>query len=117
MPRFYGNKMQRKMDVGAGCEDLRARCPYFYEVACKVHQATGSEQVAAFVNNTFRARYKVGLSFPRLLAGSCPCIKVRRADWLQTGSQISLHEPICSFHLRGSIRMNVGLPPDLGELP
>jgi GINS complex subunit 3 len=47
------------MDVGAGCEDLRARCPYFYEVACKVHEATGSEQVAAFVNNTFRARYKV----------------------------------------------------------
>ena len=59
MPRFYGNKMQRKMDVGAGCEDLRARCPYFYEVACKMHEATGSQQVASFVNNTFRARYKV----------------------------------------------------------
>jgi hypothetical protein len=54
--------MQRKMDVGAGCEDLRARCPYFYEVACKVHVATGSDQVADFVNNTFRARYKVGPS-------------------------------------------------------
>jgi len=67
LPRFYGNKMQRKMDVGAGCEDLRARCPYFYEVACKFHEATGSEQVAAFVNNTFRARYKV---IPSLFSSS-----------------------------------------------
>lgn len=51
--------MQRKMEVGASCEDLRARCPQFYGVACKLHDATGDEAMATFVNNAFRARYKV----------------------------------------------------------
>ena len=61
MPRFYSNKMQRKMEVGAGCEDLRARCPQFYEVAYKLYEATGDAGLGNFVNNTFRARYKVAL--------------------------------------------------------
>ena len=62
MPRYYSSKMQRKMEVGARCEDLRARCPQFYEVACKMHEVTGDDSMGNFVNSTFRARYKVSVS-------------------------------------------------------
>lgn len=36
---FYGNKMRRKMKAGAGCEDLRVRCPHYYTVATQLHAA------------------------------------------------------------------------------
>ena len=57
-PKFYGLKLQRKMIAGAQCEDLRARCAYFYDVACLLHDITRSDDLCTFVNNTFRARYK-----------------------------------------------------------
>ena len=52
------------MKAGAGCEDLRVRCPYWFSAALQLHaamQATGTEdeQFPAFVVNTFRSRYKV----------------------------------------------------------
>ena len=59
LPKFYGVKMQRKIDAGAGVEDLRARCPYFYDVAGKLHEISSSELLARFVNGCFRARYRV----------------------------------------------------------
>lgn len=39
LPVFYGNKMRRKMKAGAGCEDLRVRCPHYYGVATRLHAA------------------------------------------------------------------------------
>ena len=39
LPVFYGNKMRRKMKAGAGCEDLRVRCPHYYSVATRLHAA------------------------------------------------------------------------------
>lgn len=36
---FYGNKMRRKMKAGAGCEDLKVRCPHYYSVATELHAA------------------------------------------------------------------------------
>lgn len=39
LPVFYGNKMRRKMKAGAGCEDLRVRCPHYYTVATALHAA------------------------------------------------------------------------------
>jgi hypothetical protein len=64
MPIFYGNKMRRKMKAGAGCEDLKVRCPHYYSVATRLHAAqqaclTADEAFPAFVLNTFRSRYKV----------------------------------------------------------
>lgn len=63
LPVFYGNKMRRKMKAGAGCEDLRVRCPHYYAVATQLHAAmqasmTADEDFPAFVLNTFRKRYK-----------------------------------------------------------
>jgi hypothetical protein len=31
--------MRRKMKAGAGCEDLRVRCPHYYSVATRLHAA------------------------------------------------------------------------------
>lgn len=64
LPIFYGNKMRRKMKAGAGCEDLRVRCPHYYAVATALHSAmvatrTSDEDFPAFILNTFRNRYKV----------------------------------------------------------
>ena len=39
LPVFYGNKMRRKMKAGAGCEDLKVRCPHYYSVATRLHSA------------------------------------------------------------------------------
>ncbi|EFN54484.1 hypothetical protein CHLNCDRAFT_59701 [Chlorella variabilis] len=63
LPVFYGNKMRRKMKAGAGCEDLKVRCPHYYSVATRLHSAmqaclTADEDFPAFILNTFRSRYK-----------------------------------------------------------
>lgn len=64
LPVFYGSKIRRKMRAGAGCEDLRHRCPHYYQVAIQLHEAmrfsrTLDEQFPAFMLSTFRNRYKV----------------------------------------------------------
>ncbi|KAL6767410.1 DNA replication complex GINS protein PSF3 [Auxenochlorella protothecoides] len=63
LPVYYGNKMRRKMRAGAGCEDLRVRCPHYYTVAGGLHAAmlagrTADEGFPEFVMATFRTRYK-----------------------------------------------------------
>ncbi|PSC75387.1 putative DNA replication complex GINS PSF3 [Micractinium conductrix] len=63
LPIFYGNKMRRKMKAGAGCEDLRVRCPHYYSVATRLHAAmqaslTADEEFPTYILNTFRNRYK-----------------------------------------------------------
>ncbi len=68
LPVFYGNKMRRKMKAGAGCEDLKVRCPHYYTVAQQLHAAqqaclTADEEFPAFILNTFRSRYKVRVSY------------------------------------------------------
>lgn len=64
LPVYYGNKMRRKMRAGAGCEDLRVRCPHYYTVAGGLHAAmlaskTADEGLPDFIMATFRTRYKV----------------------------------------------------------
>lgn len=58
MPRWYGERMRRKIQAGAGVESLRLRCPYFYEVASRLHALDGGPPVEDFAAATFRARYK-----------------------------------------------------------
>ena len=69
------------MKAGAGCEDLRVRCPHYYSVATRLHAAmqaslTADEGFPAFILNTFRSRYKVGGRAGALqgrCCGSCAC--------------------------------------------
>ncbi|BDA42269.1 probable DNA replication complex GINS protein PSF3 [Coccomyxa sp. Obi] len=58
VPRWYGEKMRRKIQAGAGVENLRLRCPYFYNVALALHSIDGAPSVADLVISTFRSRYK-----------------------------------------------------------
>ncbi len=51
--------MRRKIQAGAGVENLRLRCPYFYNVALALHSIDGAPSVADLVISTFRSRYKV----------------------------------------------------------
>jgi len=59
--------MRRKIQAGAGVENLRLRCPYFYDVALALHATDGAPSVADLVISTFRSRYKV-----RLIASVSP---------------------------------------------
>eukprot|EP00891_Asterochloris_glomerata_P004344 jgi/Astpho2/4344/e_gw1.00065.44.1_t len=58
LPRWFGRKMQRKLEAGAGCEDLRTRCPYFYTVAEQLSALCTQDRLAPFVIKTFINRYK-----------------------------------------------------------
>lgn len=62
-PPFYGKKLRRKLKAGASCEDLRVRCPYFYDVGCTLHSlGAATPELANFLNETFADRYKVCLA-------------------------------------------------------
>lgn len=54
--------MRRKIQAGAGVENLRLRCPYFYDVALLLHSMERGPPLADFAMKTFQARYKVGHS-------------------------------------------------------
>ena len=59
-PAFYGKRLRRKLKAGAACEDLRVRCPYFYDVGCLLHASgAATPDLTAFLNETFADRYKV----------------------------------------------------------
>lgn len=51
--------MRRKIQAGAGVENLRLRCPYFYDVAVLLRGIDRAPAVDDLVNATFRLRYKV----------------------------------------------------------
>ena len=72
VPRWYGEKMRRKIQAGAGVENLRLRCPYFYDVALALHATDGAPSVADLVISTFRSRYKVSQRPCTSSAPSCP---------------------------------------------
>ena len=79
LPRWFGRKMQRKLEAGAGCEDLRTRCPYFYTVAQQLSALCTQDRLAPFVIKTFTNRYKVGraVKWPvgRKVTGKLRCSK------------------------------------------
>ncbi|KAK9843549.1 hypothetical protein WJX81_008330 [Elliptochloris bilobata] len=58
LPRWYNERMQRKMQAGAHVEDLRTRCPYFYEVALRMDALGHFEGLGKFVHSSFQKRYK-----------------------------------------------------------
>jgi len=51
--------LRRKIQAGAGVENLRLRCPYFYDVALLLHSMERGPPLAEFAMKTFQARYKV----------------------------------------------------------
>ena len=49
------------LQAGAHVEDLRTRCPYFYEVALRLAALGHFEGLGKFVHSCFQRRYKVRL--------------------------------------------------------
>lgn len=62
--------MRRKIQAGAGVENLRLRCPYFYDVALLLHSMERGLPLAEFAMQTFQARYK---------ASPCCCMHANTA--------------------------------------
>ncbi|GAB4822740.1 hypothetical protein N2152v2_009786 [Parachlorella kessleri] len=63
LPIYYRDKMRRKMKAGAGVEELKVRCPYYYTVGRELHSAmqatlTADETFPIFIMNSLRKRYK-----------------------------------------------------------
>ena len=74
LPAFYGQKFQRRVKAGAACEDLRVRCPHFYEVGCSLHDRLDSPELGAFLQSTFSERYRVlALLCALAMQGSSTC--------------------------------------------
>ena len=53
------------LQAGAGVEELKVRCPYYYTVGRELHSAmqatlTADETFPVFIMNSLRKRYKVG---------------------------------------------------------
>ncbi len=59
LPRFYGEKMRRKLQAGAHCEDLRSRCLHFYDVAEALTFIVRQPALGHLAMMAFRGRYKV----------------------------------------------------------
>ncbi|KAJ7564820.1 hypothetical protein O6H91_02G034800 [Diphasiastrum complanatum] len=58
LPTFYGQKLRKEIQADPGCVDLRSRCPYFYELGCKLSPITSDPTLGAFLLSTLRGRYK-----------------------------------------------------------
>lgn len=75
LPACFGPRLRRRLRAGAGCEDLRARCPSFYSAGLQVHSAglacgSADETLPEFLLATLRARYRALLMRAPTLDGS-----------------------------------------------
>lgn len=57
LPVYFGRRMQRRLQAGAECEDLRLRCPYYYGVGRWLNKLQAEERLPAMVQSTWRSRY------------------------------------------------------------
>lgn len=62
LPNFFNKRLRKEMQADPGCVDLRTRCPYFYEVGCKLTPLTNDATLGSFLLYALRGRYKDILS-------------------------------------------------------
>ncbi|CAL5002907.1 unnamed protein product [Urochloa decumbens] len=53
---------RKEIQVDAACVDLRVRCPYFYELGCKIVPLVNDKSIGLFLRYAFTSRYKEVLS-------------------------------------------------------
>ncbi|XP_043697009.1 DNA replication complex GINS protein PSF3-like [Telopea speciosissima] len=58
----FNQKTRKEVQADAACVDLRNRCPYFYELGCKIAPLVGDRTIGSFLLYTFSSRYKEVLS-------------------------------------------------------
>ncbi|GJN09779.1 hypothetical protein PR202_ga27814 [Eleusine coracana subsp. coracana] len=53
---------RKEIQADAACVDLRVRCPYFYELGCKIVPLVTDKSIGPFLRYSFTSRYKEILS-------------------------------------------------------
>ncbi|XP_072965279.1 DNA replication complex GINS protein PSF3-like isoform X1 [Typha angustifolia] len=61
-PACFSQKTRKEIKADAACVDLRTRCPYFYELGCKIVPLVGDKTIRDFLRDAFSSRYKEILS-------------------------------------------------------
>ncbi|KAF7060078.1 hypothetical protein CFC21_066899 [Triticum aestivum] len=62
VPPCFTQKTRKEIQADAACVDLRVRCPYFYELGCKIVPLVGDKSIGQFLRYAFTSRYKEILS-------------------------------------------------------
>ncbi|CAA7392348.1 unnamed protein product [Spirodela intermedia] len=62
VPPCFSQRTRKEVQADAACVDLRSRCPYFYELGCKIFPLVGDKSIGPFLLYTFTSRYKEILS-------------------------------------------------------
>lgn len=62
IPACFSQKTRKEIQADAACVDLKYRCPYFYELGCKIVPFVGDKTIGSFLRYTFTSRYKEILS-------------------------------------------------------
>ncbi|XP_058099664.1 uncharacterized protein LOC131244010 isoform X2 [Magnolia sinica] len=62
IPHCFNQKTRKEIQADAACVDLRTRCPFFYELGCKVTPLVGDRSIGSFLLYAFSGRYKEVLS-------------------------------------------------------
>uniref|UniRef100_A0A0D9XF83 Uncharacterized protein n=1 Tax=Leersia perrieri TaxID=77586 RepID=A0A0D9XF83_9ORYZ len=58
----FTQKTRKEIQADAACVDLRIRCPYFYELGCKIVPLVNDRSIGLFLRYAFTSRYKEILS-------------------------------------------------------
>ncbi|XP_052165583.1 uncharacterized protein LOC127782439 [Oryza glaberrima] len=62
VPPCFTQKTRKEIQADAACVDLRIRCPYFYELGCKIVPLVNDRSIGLFLRYAFTSRYKEILS-------------------------------------------------------
>ncbi|XP_073118289.1 DNA replication complex GINS protein PSF3 [Elaeis guineensis] len=62
VPACFSQKTRKEIQADAACVDLRIRCPYFYELGCKIVPLVSDKSIGSFLHYAFTGRYKEILS-------------------------------------------------------
>ncbi|XP_077214768.1 DNA replication complex GINS protein PSF3-like isoform X1 [Tasmannia lanceolata] len=62
VPACFNQKTWKEIQADAACVDLRSRCPYFYELGCKIVPLVTDRSIGSLLKYAFTGRYKEVLS-------------------------------------------------------
>ncbi|XP_078447680.1 DNA replication complex GINS protein PSF3-like [Wolffia australiana] len=62
VPPCFSQRTRKEVQADAACVDLRSRCPFFYELGCKIFPLVNDKSIGQFLLYTFTSRYKEMLS-------------------------------------------------------
>ncbi|XP_024525005.1 DNA replication complex GINS protein PSF3 isoform X1 [Selaginella moellendorffii] len=70
LPNFYNERIRKEVKADPGCVDLRSRCPYFYELGCKLVPLAQDATLGSFLMFSLRGRYRDLLCKSHTAAGT-----------------------------------------------